>query len=75
MPDMASSGPCQSRLGFDLVTTLVGSGTTLLVSAAIVQYGDQLTRWSRPEMYAGIGGGLLALGFLVGLVFVAVGWR
>jgi uncharacterized membrane protein YcjF (UPF0283 family) len=72
---MSSSGPCQSRLGFDLVTTLVGSGATLLVSAAIVQYGDQITRWSRTELYAGVGGGLLALGLLVGVVFVAAGWR
>lgn len=72
---MSNSDPCQSRLGFDLVTTLVGSGVTLLVSAAIVRYGEQVTRWSPSEMYAGVGGGLLVLGLLVGIVFAAAGWR
>ncbi|WP_254536302.1 hypothetical protein [Halomarina litorea] len=68
------SGPCQSRLGFDLVTTLVGSGLTLLVSAAALRYGEQV-RWTLPELYAGVGAGLLGLGLLVGLVYVAAGWR
>jgi hypothetical protein len=72
---MSPNGPCQSRFGFDLVTTLVGSGTTLLVSAAAVRFGDRLPEWTLWELYAGVGGGLLALGVLVGVLYVAVGWR
>jgi hypothetical protein len=70
-----ASGPCQSRLGFDLVTTLVGSGTTLLLSAGILRYGDRIARLSGAELYAGAGGALLALGLLVGVVYVLLGWR
>ncbi len=63
-----------ARFGFDFVTTLVGSGLTLLVSAGIMLYGDRL-RWTATELYAIGGGGLLVLGLVLGVVFVAAGWK
>jgi hypothetical protein len=63
-----------ARFGFDFVTSLVGSGLTLLVSAGIMLYGGQL-RWTTTELYAIGGGGLLALGLVLGIVFVAAGWK
>lgn len=68
---MASSG---NRFGFDFVTTLVGSGLTLLVSAGIMRYGEQL-RWTATELYAIGGGVLLVGGLLLGLVVVAAGLK
>ncbi|WP_049903490.1 hypothetical protein [Halococcus agarilyticus] len=61
-----------ARFGFDFVTTLVGSGLTLLVTAGIVRYGDRF-QWTTTELYALGGGGLLVVGLLLGLLFVATG--
>lgn len=61
-----------ARFGFDFVTTLVGSGLTLLISAGILRYGDQL-RWTTIELYAMGGGGLLIVGLLLGIVLAATG--
>jgi hypothetical protein len=72
---MSGNGPCQSRFGFDLVTTLVGSGTTLLVSAAALRFGDRLPNWTLPEIYGAAGAALLAVGVLTGILYVAAGWR
>ena len=61
-----------ARFGFDFVTTLVGSGLTLLLTAGIVRYGDRF-QFTTTELYALGGGGLLVVGLLFGLVLVATG--
>jgi hypothetical protein len=61
-----------ARFGFDFVTSLVGSGLTLLVSAGIMLYADQL-RWSVTELYVMGGGGLLVPGLLLGIFCVLTG--
>lgn len=69
---MADAG---APLGFDVATTLVGSGLTLLLTAAVVRYGDQFTTLSRDVIYAGGGGALLVVGLLLGLTLMAMGHR
>ena len=61
-----------ARFGFDFVTTLVGSGLTLLVSAGILRYGSRF-RWTTTELYAIGGGALLVVGLLFGIVLAATG--
>ena len=61
-----------ARFGFDFVTTLVGSGLTLLLTAGIVRYGDRF-QWTTTELYALGGGGLLVVGLLFGIVLAATG--
>jgi len=61
-----------ARFGFDFVTTLVGSGLTLLLTAGIVRYGGRL-QWMTTELYALGGGGLLVVGLLFGIVLAATG--
>ena len=61
-----------ARFGFDFVTTLVGSGLTLLLTAGIIRYGDQF-QFTTAELYALGDGGLLVVGLLFGLVLVATG--
>jgi hypothetical protein len=61
-----------ARFGFDFVTTLVGSGLTLLLTAGIVRYGGRL-QWTTTELYALGGGGLLVVGLLFGIVLAATG--
>ncbi|PSP73061.1 hypothetical protein BRD12_00505 [Halobacteriales archaeon SW_12_67_38] len=61
-----------ARFGFDFVTTLVGSGLTLLLTAGIIRYGDQF-QFTTTELYALGDGGLLVVGLLFGLVLVATG--
>ena len=63
-----------TRFGFDVVTTLVGSGLTLLLSAAGLLYADRLA-YTVPELYAIGGGALLAVGVLSGLVLAAMGLK
>ncbi|EMA44715.1 hypothetical protein [Halococcus saccharolyticus] len=61
-----------ARFGFDFVTTLVGSGLTLLLTAGIIRYGDRF-QWTTTELYALGGGGLLVVGLLFGIVLAATG--
>ena len=61
-----------ARFGFDFVSTLVGSGLTLLLTAGIIRYGDQF-QFTTTELYALGDGGLLVVGLLFGLVLVATG--
>ncbi|EMA50077.1 hypothetical protein [Halococcus salifodinae] len=61
-----------ARFGFDFVTTLVGSGLTLLLTAGIVRYGDRF-QFTTTELYALGGGGLLVVGLLFGVVLAATG--
>lgn len=63
-----------ARFGFDFVTTLVGSGLTLLLSAGILRYGSRF-QWTTTELYAIGGGGLLVVGLLFGIVLAAAGWK
>lgn len=60
------------RFGFDFVTSLVSSGLTLLVSAAIMIYAGQL-QWTVIELYAVGGGAVLVIGLLLGTVLVIMG--
>lgn len=62
------------RFGFDFVTSLVGSGLTLLLSAGIMVYADQL-HWSVTELYTMGGAATLVVGLLFGIVFVLIGWK
>ncbi len=60
--------------GFDIATVLTGSGLTLLLSAAIVRYGEQF-QFSQAELY-GIGGiALVGLGVVFGIALVLSGLR
>jgi hypothetical protein len=61
-----------ARFGFDFVTTLVGSGLTLLLTAGIMRYGERF-QWTSTELYAIGGGGLLVVGLLFGIVLAATG--
>lgn len=60
--------------GFDIGTVLTGSGVTLLVSAAITQYGEQV-RFTAAEPYGTSGAALVVLGLVFGLVLVVYGYR
>lgn len=68
MPDVGNPA------GFDVATALTGSGITLLLSAVIAQFGDQL-RFSSAELYGISGGILVSLGVVFGLALVATGNR
>jgi hypothetical protein len=61
-----------ARLGFDLATSLVSSGLTLLLSAAGLLYAEQLG-YTVPQLYAIGGGAFLVAGILLGLIAVATG--
>ena len=63
-----------ARLGFDIVTTLVGSGLTLLLSAAGPLYADRLG-YTVPELHAIGGAAILVVGLVSGLVLAAMGLR
>jgi hypothetical protein len=63
-----------ARFGFDVATTFVGSGLTLLLSAAGLLYAEQLG-YTVPQLYAIGGGAFLAVGILFGLVSVAMGLK
>lgn len=63
-----------ARFGFDIATTFVGSGLTLLLSAAGLLYAEQLG-YTVPQLYAIGGGAFLVIGVLFGLVSVAMGLK
>jgi hypothetical protein len=60
------------RFGFDIATSFVGSGLTLLLSAAGLLYAEQLG-YTVPELYAIGGAAFLVFGVLFGLIAVATG--
>lgn len=68
MPDIGNPA------GFDVATVLTGSGVTLLVSAAILQYGEEV-QFSEPELYGVSGAVLVALGIVYGIALVISGLR
>jgi hypothetical protein len=61
-----------ARLGFDLATSFVSSGLTLLLSAAGLIYAEQLG-YTVPQLYAIGGAAFLIVGALWGLLAVATG--
>ncbi|WP_458189085.1 hypothetical protein [Haladaptatus sp. NG-WS-4] len=61
-------------VGFDLATVLTGSGLTLLLSAGIVEYGDQF-QYSPAELYGMSGAVLVGIGVVFGLLLVLTGNR
>lgn len=68
MPDIGNP------FGFDVATVLVGSGLTLLVSAAITRYGERF-EYTTGELLAASGAVFVALGVVYGLALVASGYR
>lgn len=70
-PPMADIG---NPAGFDVATVLTGSGLTLLVSAAILEFGEAV-RFSEPELYGVSGAVLVALGTAYGIALVLSGLR
>ncbi|MBX0296193.1 hypothetical protein [Haloarcula nitratireducens] len=68
MPDIGNPA------GFDLATVLTGSGVTLLLSAAIMRYGDRFT-YTPGELYGISGVALIVVGVIFGLVLVLRGDR
>lgn len=68
MPDIGNPG------GFDIATVLTGSGLTLLISAGIMRYGDQLS-YTPAELYGLSGGAFVVVGVAFGLILVAMGYR
>ncbi|WP_458207877.1 hypothetical protein [Haladaptatus sp. NG-SE-30] len=63
-----------SPAGFDPATVLTGSGLTLLLSAAIVKYGDQF-QYSPAKLYGMSGAILIGIGVVFGLILVLTGNR
>lgn len=61
--------------GVDLATTLFGSGLTLLLSGAAMRWGDQFVDVPVSMMYVYGGGGMVAVGVLLGVLLVATGLR
>lgn len=68
MPDIGNPA------GFDIATVLTGSGVTLLLSAGIIEYGEQFP-YTAGELYAMSGGTLVVLGAVFGLILVLIGYR
>lgn len=68
MPDFGNPA------GFDIATVLTGSGVTLLLSAAIMRYGDQF-QYTMGELYGISGAILVLLGVLFGLILIVKGLR
>ena len=58
-----------------MATTLFGSGLTLLLSEAVIRYGDRFLDTSVARMYVYGGGAMVGEGVLLGLVFVVFGLR
>lgn len=53
---------------------MTGSGVTLLLSAEIIEYGEQF-QYSAGELYAMSGGALVVLGVVFGLILVFTDYR
>lgn len=60
--------------GFDIATVLVGSGVTLLITAGITRYGEQL-QYTAAELYGIAGVAFLAMGVVFGIGLVLAGLR
>lgn len=60
--------------GFDVATVLTGSGLTLLISAAIMRYGERF-EFTQADLYMISGGVFVGLGVLYGLALILTGYR
>jgi hypothetical protein len=63
-----------NRFGFDLVTSLVSSGLTLLLSAAGVMFSHRV-QWSLGQLYTIGGAAILGIGLVLGIGFVIAGLK
>ncbi|ADJ16076.1 hypothetical protein [Halalkalicoccus jeotgali] len=61
--------------GVDLATTVFGAGLSLLLSAAVMEYGYRVPEYNSTELLGLAGIGLAAAGFLLGIVMVLRGLR
>jgi len=69
MPDIGNP------FGVDLATTVFGAGLSLLLSAAVMEYGYRIPEYESGELLGIAGIALVALGTLLGLVLVLRGLR
>jgi multidrug transporter EmrE-like cation transporter len=60
--------------GFDVATVLTGSGLTLLISAGIMRFGEQL-QYTEGQLYGMAGVALVVLGIVYGLLLILAGYR
>ncbi|SFG60730.1 hypothetical protein SAMN04488063_2562 [Halopelagius inordinatus] len=68
MPDIGNPA------GFDVATVLTGSGITLLLSAAIMRYGERF-QYTAAELYAVGGVALITVGLIFGIALIIAGYR
>ncbi len=61
--------------GVDLATMIFGAGLSLLLSASVMSYEDEITGWTAPELLGAIGAAFVAVGTLLGITLVIVGLR
>ncbi|WP_122090666.1 hypothetical protein [Halalkalicoccus subterraneus] len=64
-----------SPFGVDLATTTFGAGLSLVLSAAVMRYGYRIPEYNSTELLGIAGLGLVAAGFLLGIVMVLRGLR
>lgn len=69
MPDIGNP------FGVDLATTTFGAGLSLLLSAAVMEYGNRIPVWNSAELLGIAGLALVGFGTIVGLVLVLRGLR
>jgi hypothetical protein len=69
MPDIGNP------FGVDLATTIFGAGLSLVLSAAVMEYGYRIPEYESGELLGIAGIALVALGTLLGLVLVLRGLR
>ena len=69
MPDIGNP------FGVDLATTVFGAGLSLLVSAAIMEYGNRIPESNNTELLGITGIALVGFGGLLGLILVLRGLR
>ena len=61
--------------GVDIATTLFGSGLTLLLSGAAMQYGSRFVDVPTGVMFIYGGGAIAGVGVFLGILLVASGLR
>jgi len=69
MPDVGNP------FGVDLATTIFGAGLSLVLSAAVMEYGYRIPEYESGELLGIAGIALVALDTLIGLVLALRGLR